>query len=187
MHCNINTRPVILNRYNTRNIINTHNFKENKLTNKKNDGKKTNKLYGIPKLDDANWAGGRKSQECALFLTEGDSAATFAIAGLSVIGRDKYENVLKIKKPNDINLLYEIFPTLQRSIKKMVFYKIIETKDTMCSICLEDFDETNQDVNLICGHRLHTNCIDKYIKNIENLNKLKCPICRTNFHIKSLL
>lgn len=73
-----------------KNIINTHNFKENKLTNKKNDGKKTNKLYGIPKLDDANWAGGRKSQECALFLTEGDSAATFAIAGLSVIGRDKY-------------------------------------------------------------------------------------------------
>ena len=100
---------------------------------------------------------------------------------------DKYENVLKIKKPNDINLLYEIFPTLQRSIKKMVFYKIIEAEDTMCSICLEDFDETNQDVNLICGHRLHTNCIDKYIKNIENLNKLKCPICRTNFHIKSLL
>ena len=70
-------------------IVNTYNFKENK-GNKKNDGKKTAKLYGIPKLDDANWAGGRKSQECALFLTEGDSAATFAIAGLSVIGRDKY-------------------------------------------------------------------------------------------------
>ena len=70
-------------------IVSTYNFKENK-DNKKNDGKKTSKLYGIPKLDDANWAGGRKSQECALFLTEGDSAATFAIAGLSVIGRDKY-------------------------------------------------------------------------------------------------
>ena len=70
-------------------IVNTYNFKENK-GNKKNDGKKTSKIYGIPKLDDANWAGGRKSQECALFLTEGDSAATFAIAGLSVIGRDKY-------------------------------------------------------------------------------------------------
>ena len=29
---------------------------------------------GIPKLDDANWAGTAKSSQCALILTEGDSA-----------------------------------------------------------------------------------------------------------------
>ena len=56
----------------------------------KNDGKKTSTLRGIPKLDDANWAGTPKSNECTLILTEGDSAKAFAISGLSVIGRDKY-------------------------------------------------------------------------------------------------
>jgi len=55
----------------------------------KTDGKKTSRLI-IPKLDDANLAGTKDSSDCTLILTEGDSAKTMAIAGLSVIGRDKY-------------------------------------------------------------------------------------------------
>ena len=47
-------------------------------------------LKGLTKLDDANWAGSRKSKQCRLILTEGDSAKAFAISGLQVIGRDKY-------------------------------------------------------------------------------------------------
>ena len=69
--------------------INLNNFKDNKDL-KKTDGKKKGTIRGIPKLDDANWAGGPKSHECTLILTEGDSAKTLAISGLSVIGRDKY-------------------------------------------------------------------------------------------------
>lgn len=57
---------------------------------KKSDGKKRNVLRGIPKLDDANWAGTSKSNECTLILTEGDSAKTMAISGLSEVGRNKY-------------------------------------------------------------------------------------------------
>ena len=53
-------------------------------------GAKKRTVFGIPKLDDATFAGGRRSQECTLILTEGDSAKTLAIAGLSVIGRQKY-------------------------------------------------------------------------------------------------
>lgn len=56
----------------------------------KADGKKTNRIFGIPKLDDANWAGTKKSSQCTLILTEGDSAKALAIAGLSVVGRDKF-------------------------------------------------------------------------------------------------
>lgn len=44
----------------------------------------------IPKLNDANNAGTSKSNLCTLILTEGDSASTFAISGLSVVGRDNY-------------------------------------------------------------------------------------------------
>lgn len=57
---------------------------------KKTDGKKVSTLKGIDKLDDANWAGTAKSKECTLILTEGDSAKSMAIAGLTVVGRDRY-------------------------------------------------------------------------------------------------
>jgi len=57
---------------------------------KKTDGKKRTTLRGIPKLEDALWAGTAKSTECTLILTEGDSAATSAISGLSVVGRERW-------------------------------------------------------------------------------------------------
>jgi DNA topoisomerase-2 len=56
----------------------------------KTDGKKRLTLKDVPKLDDANKAGSIKSNKCTLILTEGDSAKTFAISGLSVVGRDFY-------------------------------------------------------------------------------------------------
>ncbi len=57
---------------------------------KRTDGRKKSTVRGIPKLDDAEWAGTAKSAECTLILTEGDSAKTLAIAGLAVVGRQKY-------------------------------------------------------------------------------------------------
>lgn len=57
---------------------------------KKTDGTKTTRLSGIKKLDDANMAGTKRSSECTLILTEGDSAKTLAVSGLSVVGRDLY-------------------------------------------------------------------------------------------------
>ena len=45
---------------------------------------------GIAKLDDANDAGTRFSGDCTLILTEGDSAKALAVAGLSVVGRNRY-------------------------------------------------------------------------------------------------
>ena len=45
-------------------------------------GKKKSKLFGIPKLEDANDAGTSKSSECTLIVTEGDSAKALAMSGL---------------------------------------------------------------------------------------------------------
>ncbi|ESN96010.1 hypothetical protein HELRODRAFT_68444 [Helobdella robusta] len=53
-------------------------------------GTKRSKLKGIPKLDDANDAGTKNSIDCTLILTEGDSAKTLAVAGLGVVGRDRF-------------------------------------------------------------------------------------------------
>ncbi|ESR52319.1 hypothetical protein CICLE_v10030505mg [Citrus x clementina] len=70
-------------------LLSWANFKQSKDL-KKNDGTKTEDVRGISKLDDANLAGGRNSEQCTLILTEGDSAKALAMAGLSVVGRDRF-------------------------------------------------------------------------------------------------
>ena len=64
---------------------------EEKNLRKLNSGtKKTARLIGIEKLDDANWAGTKNSSKCTLILTEGDSAKSLAMAGIEVVGRDAF-------------------------------------------------------------------------------------------------
>lgn len=53
---------------------------------KKTDGSKKNIIRGIPKLEDAFLAGTKQSTKCTLILTEGDSAKSSVISGLSVLG-----------------------------------------------------------------------------------------------------
>jgi hypothetical protein len=70
-------------------VVSYAKFKQSEQLKRKGGAKRT-KLTGISKLDDANYAGGAKGKDCTLILTEGDSAKSLAIAGLSVIGRDYY-------------------------------------------------------------------------------------------------
>ena len=76
-------------------VIDLAKFKESKSQNK-TDGKKTIRIRGIPKLEDANKAGSRYSEKCTLILTEGDSAKACAMSGLAVLGRD-YFGVFPLK------------------------------------------------------------------------------------------
>ncbi|XP_056285488.1 DNA topoisomerase 2-alpha [Pseudoliparis swirei] len=71
-------------------IMNWVQFKAQTQLNKKCSSVKHSKIKGVPKLDDANNAGGKDSINCTLILTEGDSAKTLAVSGLGVIGRDNY-------------------------------------------------------------------------------------------------
>ena len=48
------------------------------------------RIHNVPKLEDANWAGTKRGSECTLILTEGDSAKALGVAGLGVLGRDRY-------------------------------------------------------------------------------------------------
>jgi len=86
-------------------------------------GKKRGRLLGIEKLEDANWAGTKKSSECFLIVTEGDSAKGLAMNGVEVLGRDRYGvfplrgkmlNVrdaknTQVKENKEINDLIQIF------------------------------------------------------------------------------
>ncbi len=64
--------------------------------NTKTDGKKQSRITGIPKLDDAVYAGTAQSSKCTLILTEGDSAKAMALSGLSQEQR-KYYGVYPLK------------------------------------------------------------------------------------------
>jgi DNA topoisomerase-2 len=86
-------------------------FKE-KDSLKKTDGAKRTTLI-VPKLEDANKAGGVESYKCTLILTEGDSAKAGAISGLSALpgGRDYYGvfplrgKLLNVREANNSQLL----------------------------------------------------------------------------------
>jgi DNA topoisomerase-2 len=75
--------------------------------NSKTDGKKQSRITGIPKLDDAVYAGTAKSAQCTLILTEGDSAKAMALSGLSQEQRKFYGvyplkgKVLNVKDTSD--------------------------------------------------------------------------------------
>jgi len=64
-------------------------IKDNKAA-KKTDGRKSKSIRNIPKLIDANWAGGSKSWKCTLILCEGDSAKAGIVSGLSKEDRNKF-------------------------------------------------------------------------------------------------
>jgi DNA topoisomerase II len=87
-------------------ILEAQALKDSK-DNSKTDGKKQSKITGIPKLDDAVYAGTTKSSQCTLILTEGDSAKAMALSGLSQEQRKFYGvfplkgKVLNVKDTSD--------------------------------------------------------------------------------------
>lgn len=112
----------------------------------KTDGKKVSRIQ-IPKLDDANKAGTSESDKCVLILTEGDSAKTTAVAGLSVVGRDYYgvfplrgkllntrtATFAQISKNEEINNIKKILGlqtgTVYKSLKELRYGKIMIMTD----------------------------------------------------------
>jgi DNA topoisomerase-2 len=93
-------------------------FQESQI-GKENDGKKT-RFINKEQLDDAEWAGTNKSAKCTLILTEGLSAKSMAVNGLSVI-----ENGHK---------LYGIFPLRG---------KLLNTRDKTASKITKNSEITN--------------------------------------------
>ena len=70
-------------------VLKYADFKE-KTKSKSTNGKKVLNIRGISKLSDANDAGGKHASKCILILTEGASAKSMAISGLSEVGRDRW-------------------------------------------------------------------------------------------------
>ena len=71
-------------------IIEFSKMKEKNDIAKATTGSKRTTLYGIPNLQDASFAGGAKSEQCTLILTEGLSALTYALWGSAAISKEKF-------------------------------------------------------------------------------------------------
>ena len=74
---------------------------------KKSDGAKTQRIYGIPKLTDANLAGTKHSKHCTLIVTEGDSAKALALAGVQSMRNISVPGMKDKPSGRDI---YGVFP-----------------------------------------------------------------------------
>ncbi|KAL4217342.1 DNA topoisomerase 2-beta [Mactra antiquata] len=104
---------------------------------KKVSGVKHNKLKGIPKLDDANDAGTKHSLDCTLILTEGDSAKSLAVAGLGVIGRDRYGvfplrgKVLNVREATHKQIMDNVEISNVVKIMGLQFSKKYETQEEL--------------------------------------------------------
>jgi DNA topoisomerase-2 len=91
-------------------VMQQASHKESLKAAKNTDGKKKFNLHGIPLLDDANKAGGKEAYKCTLILTEGNSAKTSAVAGISEVGKDYYGvfplrgKVLNVKDISDTKI-----------------------------------------------------------------------------------
>jgi len=70
-------------------VIKNAQFKEMTAL-KKTDGKKVSNIRDIEKLEDAKWAGTTKSKQTRLILTEGDSAKSYALSGIAVVGNERF-------------------------------------------------------------------------------------------------
>ncbi|CAD8099307.1 unnamed protein product [Paramecium primaurelia] len=72
------------------NVILQAKSRLNKQLSKQLSAKKQQRLLGIDKLEDANDAGTKNADLCTLILTEGDSAKSLAMAGIEIVGRDRF-------------------------------------------------------------------------------------------------
>ena len=155
---------------------------------KKTDGKKKKTIKGIVKLDDANWAGTDKSKQCTLILTEGDSAKTMAIAGLSKVGRDKYGvfplrgklmnvkemNVKKILENEEISNLKKIL-----GLESGKVYQNIDDLRYGKIMIMTDQDTDGSHIKGLIFNLFHT-LWPSLLKQFNFLSSMMTPIVKTS-------
>lgn len=144
-------------------VVNLTDFKNNKKIIKSD--KKTKKKIYIDKLQDANFAGTKKSNLCTLILTEGDSAKASAVSAVSAI-------------KNGTNI-YGIFPLKGKILnaRGIAMKKVIENKEL-------------ENIKTILGLQYYEGRKKKVYENTDSLRYGKVMILtdqdKDGFHIKGL-
>lgn len=76
-----------------------------------------------------------------------------------------------------------MFKKLKKFIRNKILHKnkseTVKNNFPDCPVCFDKI--TDITVTLNCNHLLCTDCFEK----IKNIDKIKCPLCRREFHIKN--
>jgi len=146
-------------------------------TNKKTDGCRSKFIEGIPKLTQANWAGGAKSPMCTLIICEGDSAKSGIISGLT---RDD-RNAISVYplKGKLLNVRGEDVSRIYKNNEILELRKIIGLKTDHVYSTIEDVHKqlnygrvvfmTDQDLD---GSHIKGLCINLFHNNWRSLTRL---------------
>nr|XP_037282646.1 DNA topoisomerase 2-alpha-like [Rhipicephalus microplus] len=144
-------------------------FKAEKQLGQKCSSKKHSKLKGIPKLEDANDAGTKNSVDCTLILTEGDSAKSLAVSGLSVVGRDKFGvfplkgKMLNVREATHKQILENAEINNVIKIMGLQYKKKYETMDDLKTVryghlmIMTDQDQDDSHINCLLINFIHHN------------------------------
>lgn len=123
----------------TQEILEVVAFKNRKLLDKNVSVVKKSRI-SVKNLDDATNAGTSKSSQTTLLLTEGLSASSFAISGLSVVGRANYGvfalrgKLLNIREATQSQLLKNEEIIALKKIMGLSSSKTYETKEEIASL-----------------------------------------------------
>ncbi len=150
------------------NLSNKHNAEIHKILRKSNISKNKLQLYSNSyckymkktlNVDDSNELVIQRYKEILKSLKECKKNTL-----------DQYDSV-KEKYEYEYNRIYNLFKDI---------FSSVEDEDDICPICL---DINNTSVSLICNHKYHIECINKYIylllKKGEKEENIQCPYCRT--------
>jgi len=62
---------------------------------------------------------------------------------------------------------------------------IEKTRDNMCAICINDYEEGDEIISFDCSHDYHLECVGHWLKeNVHKRHEPKCPLCKEVLIIK---
>ena len=68
-----------------------------------------------------------------------------------------------------------------QDMEKFILNKINKekTRDNMCAICINDYEEGDEIISFDCSHDYHLDCVGPWLKeNIHKRQAPKCPLCK---------
>jgi len=88
--------------------------------------------------------------------------------------KSKEEKEVVESKEEDTNASASVSTNTSASSTTSVLYsRTIKQEDTKCNICLTDYKNNDNVINLKCDHHFHKECLVKWI----NINEI-CPLCK---------
>lgn len=170
------------------------NYKQNKELQKTGGNETRKSKISVKNLEDAIFAGTAKSNKCTLILTEGLSAKTFAVSGLSVVGREYYGvfplkgKLLNVREATQSQLLKNEETNNIKKIIGLQHGKKYKTTDGLrygSVMILTDADDDGLHISALIMNMFHT-WWPELLENEGFIVSMKTPIIKVSLNTKTI-